>query len=98
MGRRAPSRKIMLRPPIAAVHPPQGKLHGNRPQDRSDRRIGRHGTNLILRSKSLAKVSGGSSGPPVTPTPDQQESIPGPGSAGMTASDLQGTSSGTLAK
>lgn len=26
--------KIMLRPPIAAVYPPQGKLHGNRSQGR----------------------------------------------------------------
>lgn len=28
---------------------------------------------MILHSKPLAKVSGGSSGPPVTPTPDQQK-------------------------
>lgn len=56
MGRRVPRARPCLRPPIAAVYPPQGKLHGNRPQDRSDRHIGRHDTNLALRSsKSLAK-------------------------------------------
>lgn len=57
-GTKGSSRKIMLRPPmVAAVYPPQGKLHGNRPQDRSDRHIGRHDMDLALRSssKSLAK-------------------------------------------
>lgn len=49
----------------------------------NSRHIGRHVTSMCSAQQATRKVSGGSSGPAVTPTPDQQqEGIPGPGRAG----------------